>query len=573
MFGFAIAVLLSQSRWIERGVIPYVVASQTVPLLAIAPMVVVGLGSKGVTDWVSVAILAAYLTFFPVTINVLRGLGSADPRGVELMRSYAGGRWQILWKLRVPTSIPFLFSALRIAAPLSIVGAIISEPAASIQGGLGGAIVNFNQYYSIEPQELWATNVIAAILGIAFFLAVVVAEKLDRAARAGARRMSVVELSGVTKTFARGNTVALEGIDLTIEPGELVSLIGPSGCGKSTLLRIIGDLVEPSARARDREREDGAPGPPRPRLRDRLPGRRALRLAHGREEHRAAARDARLEPRAADEARAGARRARRARRVRGPPSVAALGRRGKRIGVPEWAHTAAVYMRGWLMHEGGVALSDIDWVQAGTNEAGRIEKVELTLPKGVKLTAMPDKTLSGMIASGELDCVIIARPPNSFREKHPDVVRLFPDYEAMEQRYYEDTRVYPIMHVIALRKAILDGQPWVARNLYNAFEESKRRSLERILDPAVSRYPVPWLTNYATRMRRHVRRRIVPLRHRGQPADAGTVPALCARAGHRAQARQAGRHFPRRHHGVGEDLRFHTSLTTLCRLGADARRR
>jgi 4,5-dihydroxyphthalate decarboxylase len=114
---------------------------------------------------------------------------------------------------------------------------------------------------------------------------------------------------------------------------------------------------------------------------------------------------------------------------------------------------------------------------------------------------MPDQTLSAMIASGELDCVIIARPPRSFLDKHPDVVRLFPDYEAMEQRYYEDSHVYPIMHVIALRKAILDGQPWVARNLYNAFEESKRRSLERILDPAVSRYPVPWLTNHATRMR------------------------------------------------------------------------
>jgi len=141
--------------------------------------------------------------------------------------------------------------------------------------------------------------------------------------------------------------------------------------------------------------------------------------------------------------------------------------RGKRIGVPEWAHTAAVYMRGWLMHEGGVALADIDWVQAGTNEPGRIEKVELTLPKGVKLTSMPEKTLSAMIAAGELDCVIIARPPNSFREKHPDVVRLFPDYEAMEQRYYADTRVYPIMHVIALRKAILDGNPWLARNLLN----------------------------------------------------------------------------------------------------------
>src|SRR5713226_3104391 len=178
VIGFAIAVVVSQSRILERGFIPYVVASQTIPLLAIAPMVVVGLGSKGITDWVSVCVLAAYLTFFPVTINTLRGLQSADPRAVELMHSYAAGRWRILWKLRVPAAMPFLFSAFRIAAPLSIVGAIISEPAASIQGGLGGAIVNFNQYYSIEPQELWATNLIAALLGIAFFSAVVGAEHM-----------------------------------------------------------------------------------------------------------------------------------------------------------------------------------------------------------------------------------------------------------------------------------------------------------------------------------------------------------------------------------------------------------
>jgi 4,5-dihydroxyphthalate decarboxylase len=157
-------------------------------------------------------------------------------------------------------------------------------------------------------------------------------------------------------------------------------------------------------------------------------------------------------------------------------------------------------MRGWLTHEEGVALCDIDWVQAGTNEAGRVEKVELSLPKGVRLASVAEKTLSGMIASGEIDCAIIARPPNSFRERHPDVLRLFPDYEALEQRYYEQTRVYPIMHVIAMRKSILEGQPWIARNLYNAFEESRRRSLERILDPAVSRYPVPWLTGYALRM-------------------------------------------------------------------------
>jgi NitT/TauT family transport system permease protein len=176
--GFAIAVVLAESHVLERGFIPYIVASQTIPLLAIAPMVVVGLGSKGVTDWVSVSILAAYLTFFPVAIGALRGLQSADPRAVELMRSYAASRWRILWKLRVPSSVPFLFSSFRIAAPLAIVGAIISEPAASIQGGLGGAIVNFSQYYTIEPQELWATNIIAALLGIGFFLVIVLAEKL-----------------------------------------------------------------------------------------------------------------------------------------------------------------------------------------------------------------------------------------------------------------------------------------------------------------------------------------------------------------------------------------------------------
>jgi len=174
--------------------------------------------------------------------------------------------------------------------------------------------------------------------------------------------------------------------------------------------------------------------------------------------------------------------------------------RGKRVGVPEWAHTAAVWMRGWLMHEGGVSLADIEWVQAGTNEAGRSEKVELNLPKGVQLSSAPDKTLSQMIASGELDAVIIARPPDSFRQNHQDVARLFPDFETMERRYYADTRVFPIMHIIAMRKSVLDAAPWTARNLYNAFVESKRRSLERLLDPAVSRYPLPWLPNYARRM-------------------------------------------------------------------------
>ena len=88
-----------------------------------------------------------------------------------------------------------------------------------------------------------------------------------------------------------------------------------------------------------------------------------------------------------------------------------------------------------------------------------------------------------------------------FLEGHPDVVRLYPEYQAMEETYYEKTKVWPIMHIIAMQKSILEENPWVARNLYDAFLESKRRSIERLFDPAVSRYPLPWLATYAREMR------------------------------------------------------------------------
>src|SRR5260221_2236790 len=119
--------------------------------------------------------------------------------------------------------------------------------------------------------------------------------------------------------------------------------------------------------------------------------------------------------------------------------------KGKTIGSPEWAHTAAVYMRGWLHNEAGVRLTDVHWYQAGANEAGRIEKVELSLPEGMKLTRVADKSLSDMLAAGEIDCAIIARPPDCFRQGHKDVVRLYPDFWAMEEKYYKATKVWPIM--------------------------------------------------------------------------------------------------------------------------------
>lgn len=183
LFGFALGAGIARFQVLQRGLMPYVVGSQTIPILAIAPIVVVGLGSLSIagwtpTDWLRVSVIAAYLTFFPVTVNTVRGLQSADPRAVELMRSYASGEWAIFWKLRLPSSLPYLFGAFRIAATACVIGAIIGELPSSIQGGLGGAIINFNQYYVLNPQNLWATNLIAAALGISFFLAVVFVEKL-----------------------------------------------------------------------------------------------------------------------------------------------------------------------------------------------------------------------------------------------------------------------------------------------------------------------------------------------------------------------------------------------------------
>ena len=175
--------------------------------------------------------------------------------------------------------------------------------------------------------------------------------------------------------------------------------------------------------------------------------------------------------------------------------------KGKKVGSPEWAHTAAVYMRGWLNDEHGVGLKDIDWHQAGTNEPGRTEKVEISLPKGVKLTRHDDKTLSDMVAKGEIDCALVARPPDCFMKGHPDVERLFPDYLDMEEKYYLRTKVWPIMHVIAIKTSILDRHPWVAGSLYNAFNRSKNRALRRFYEPGVSRYPIPWATTYARKMR------------------------------------------------------------------------
>jgi NitT/TauT family transport system permease protein len=180
--GLLLGIVFAHSRLLERGLMPYVVASQTVPILAIAPMVVIWLQA----GWVSVAVIAAYLTFFPVTINTLRGLRSPDPMALELMHSYAASQWAILWKLRFPAALPYIFTALKVSATASVVGAIIGELPSGIRGGLGGAILNFNSYYISGPGRLWAAIIASAAVGILFYLLVTVVESLVLQRRAGA---------------------------------------------------------------------------------------------------------------------------------------------------------------------------------------------------------------------------------------------------------------------------------------------------------------------------------------------------------------------------------------------------
>ena len=175
--GLLLATIFVHSSLLERGLMPFVVASQTVPILAIAPMVVIWAARANIRD-LGVPIIAAYLAFFPVTIYALRGLSDVPQTALELMQSYAANRWEILIKLRIPNAIPYIFPALKITGPASVVGAVIGELPSGIQDGLGGAILNFAQYYSAEPTRLWATNVITALVGIFFFIIIALAEKL-----------------------------------------------------------------------------------------------------------------------------------------------------------------------------------------------------------------------------------------------------------------------------------------------------------------------------------------------------------------------------------------------------------
>ena len=170
---------------------------------------------------------------------------------------------------------------------------------------------------------------------------------------------------------------------------------------------------------------------------------------------------------------------------------------GRRVGVPEWAQTAAVYSRGLLAHEYGVDLTSIRWHQAGVNDAGRKEKVKLDLPRGLSLTVVSDRSLSQMLLAGELDAVLSARPPAPFIAGDARVRRLFPDSRAVEEAYFRKTGIFPIMHVVALRRSLYEQHRWLAMNLYKAFDAAKVRSVARASDITASFYPLPWIAQVA----------------------------------------------------------------------------
>ena len=183
LVGVFLAVLMARFRIVERGLLPWVIMSQTVPLIALAPQVVSWSGRLDLFGWewprwASVCVLAAFLAFFPVAVGTLRGLQSAPAASLELMDSYAAGWWRTTLKLRFPAAVPHMMPALKLAATLSVVGVIVSEISTGIRGGIGRAVLSYLQASTGDPEKLYSAVFGAAALGMVLFGAVVAAETL-----------------------------------------------------------------------------------------------------------------------------------------------------------------------------------------------------------------------------------------------------------------------------------------------------------------------------------------------------------------------------------------------------------
>jgi NitT/TauT family transport system permease protein len=165
LVGLLLAALMQRFRLAERGLLPYVILSQTVPLVALAPLIA-GWGGTIWPEWMTVAVIAAYLAFFPVAVGMLRGLQSPPAAGVELLRSYAAGWWRTLVKLRLPASLPYLFPALRLAGAAAVVGAVVGEISTGIRGGIGRLVIEYSREATSDPAKVYTAMLGAAVLGL-----------------------------------------------------------------------------------------------------------------------------------------------------------------------------------------------------------------------------------------------------------------------------------------------------------------------------------------------------------------------------------------------------------------------
>lgn len=171
--------------------------------------------------------------------------------------------------------------------------------------------------------------------------------------------------------------------------------------------------------------------------------------------------------------------------------------KGRRVGVGEYQMTAIVWVKGILSDDYGVKASDIHWFTGGQEQPGREERLPLQLPSEIRLEPIPkDKTLSRMLEEGELDAVIAARTPSPFLRGSPKVKRLFKDPMEVEKDYFQRTGTFPIMHTVALRKALYDAEPWLAVSLYKAFNQAQEISWRGIRGAPAVRYKLAWLQLY-----------------------------------------------------------------------------
>jgi NitT/TauT family transport system permease protein len=183
VFGIAAAVLMARFRFVERGLLPWIVMSQTVPLIALAPQLVSWSGKVDIFGWewplkLSVCVLAAFLAFFPISVGTLRGLASAPAAATELMQSYAAGWWRTLFKLRFPSAVPSMVPALKLGATLAVVGVVVSEISIGVKGGIGRAVISYSQAATGDPTKVYAAVFGAALMGLVLYGLIVLIDLL-----------------------------------------------------------------------------------------------------------------------------------------------------------------------------------------------------------------------------------------------------------------------------------------------------------------------------------------------------------------------------------------------------------